>query len=48
MLLSHVLNKTTPSAKIKSVTEAASAYLGLLCPTGLATNCRVSVAGAAR
>lgn len=44
-ITSCILNKTTPLAKIKSPTEAASAYLGLLCTTVLAINCRVSVAG---
>lgn len=42
-IISCILNKTTPLAKIKSLTEAA--YLGLLCTTVLAINCRVSVAG---
>lgn len=44
-IISCILNKTTPLAKIKSLTEAASAYLGLLCTTVLAVNRRVSVAG---
>ena len=43
--ISSILNKTTPLAKIKSLTEATSAYLGLLCTTVLAINCRISVAG---
>lgn len=36
----YTLNKTIPSAKIRSLTEAASVYLGLLCSTALATTGR--------
>lgn len=44
-IISCILNKTTSLAKIKSLTEAASAYLDLLCTSVLAINCRVLVVG---
>lgn len=47
-IISCILNKTTPSAKIKSLTAAASAHLVLPCPTGPAITGRASAAGAAR
>lgn len=39
-IIFRTFNKTTPLAKIRSLTEAASVYLGLLCSTALATRGR--------